>query len=177
MQAIEELVKGVVLPAGQWGSAAGNLLPAFDRVARFDSEQLTEAFRYLLVTEQRVCVIVPLDEEFETVIERQKLVVTRRLPVGLAVSDRVLGDRSAALWGNDETPGTVNLVELALPAVTGLLIAAAGGKGGVRSEPVRVGVMSVRDTEQELPSRVAMLVELECRGGYLESGLPPGPIF
>lgn len=144
----------------------------FERVELFDSENLVEAFRYLLVTEQRVAVVVPLDEEFESVINGLKLVMKRRLPVAVLVSDRVLGDRKAAIWGNDDTPGAMGLAEKVLPAVTGLLLP---NPMGVVAEPRRVSILSIQ--EKELPMRVTVAVEFECRGGWMEAELAKGQVL
>lgn len=171
---VKDLVSGVALPDGQWGSAGPNLAKAFQRVELFDSEQLTEAFRYLLVTEQRVCIVVPLDERFEPALQKHKLMMTRVLPVALLISDRVLGNRVAALWGDNDTPGASGLAELTLPAITGLLLP---NPAGVVAEPFSSAVMSVKDTERSLPSRVCIGLEFHCRGGYLQSELGTSPIF
>jgi hypothetical protein len=61
-----------------------------------------------------------------------------------------------------------------LPAVTGLLL---DNPGGVVGEPKNVSVLAVRETEKDLPSRVTVCIELECRGGYLEAELPTSPIY
>jgi len=172
--AIQTAVGGVKLPDGRWGSVAPNLTPAFERVELFDSEQIVEAFRYLIITEQRVCVIVPMDEQFETITEKQKLLSRRMLQVMLLISDRVHGSRKAALWGDDVTPGALNLMELVLPAITGLVLP---NPDGVIAEPVSSSVLSVGDTEKDLPSRVTVGLEFHCRGGYLQAGLPAGAIW
>jgi hypothetical protein len=180
LQALVQAVTAITLPDGRWGSTQPNLLKAFDRAEVFDSEQMVEAFRYLLVTEQKVIVLVPMDERFETVIQQRKLMVTRELPVMALISDRVLGNRKDALLGNAETPGALALTELVLPAVTGLLLpnqAAPVPLGGVLVEPNSSSVISVKDTESEAPGRVCVGLLLHCRGGYLEAAMPLGPIF
>jgi len=178
VKTIRRTVMALQFSPGQYGSPPDTGLPMFDRVELFDSEQLTEAFRYVLITEQRVCVVVPLDEHYESVITKQKLMVKRMLPVALLISDRVLGSRQEALYGNEDTPGAIRLADLTRPAVTGLVFApGSDGLPGVLAEPIRCGVMAVRDTEGDLPSRVGMALELECKGGYLETPLPVAPIF
>ena len=178
--ALAAAVAAITLPNGQWGSALPTLSKAFDRVEVFDSEQLVEAFRYLLVTEQKVCVIVPMDERFNTAIDHRKLVITRELPVMVLISDRVLGGRNAALLGNVDTPGALELTELVLPAVTGLLLPNQAGPpplSGVLVEPFSSSVLSVKDTESEMPSRVCVGLGLHCKGGYLEATMPAGPVY
>lgn len=143
---------------------------AFGRVELFDTENLVEAFQNLLVSEQRVCIIVPLDEKFKTESHNIKLIVARTIPIAILISDRVIGNRSTALWGDDKTPGAFGLTELVLPAVTGQLIA---NPNGVRCEPSSTAVMTVRDTEKKLPARVTVCLEVECVGGRLEAAVSP----
>lgn len=151
----------------------------FQRIETFDIESLTDAFKILMLGEQRICVIVMLDETFEATIEQPKLFVTRQQPVALLISDRDLGDRVKALWGDpaDATvPGAFALAEFVLPQVTGQLISAQPGKGGVLSEPKNLySLFLTEEDRKELPGRAAVSLELLCRGGTLETTTDPGP--
>jgi hypothetical protein len=152
---------------------------AFGRVELFDSEDLTAAFQFLLITEQRVCVIVPLDAKFEQVFQVRKLTSKRNAPIALLCSDRVLGDRKAALWGRSEPDGVTEhgamfLAELTLPACAGLLLP---NPKGVVCEPQDYSVLTIRDTDQDQQSRVCVAVDLECKGGYLEADLGRSPVL
>lgn len=161
--ALQAAVAGIAMPPA---FGAGN---AFDRVEIFDSEDLVAAFQYLLVTEQRVCVIVPLHEAFTSEAKQTTLIIQRELPVALLIADRVLGNRQAALFGDGETtPGAYGLMELALPAVIGIVVPAAAPLTKVVAVPKSATVMSVKDTESELPMRLTVALELECRGGRIE---------
>ena len=51
--------------------------PALDRVEQFTEADLVEAFRRLLISEQRVCLIVAMDEEFNSETKGNKLIVRR----------------------------------------------------------------------------------------------------
>jgi len=153
---------------------------AFQRVAFFDSEKLVDAFKFLFITEQRVCVIVPLEERFETVVQQPQLTVKRTLPVMILVSDRVLGDaqRTIALLGSNAgpviTPGAQGLMELVLLAVTGLLLP---NPGGVLATPQSSCVMTISDKDRAtMPGRVAVAMEFHCQGGTLTAQLGRSPI-
>jgi hypothetical protein len=146
--------------------------PAFGNVALFDSENLVAAFQYLLIVEQRVCVIVPLEERWENISKQGRLITKRVLPVMLLVSDRDIASRQVALYGDNTTPGAFALRDLVLAAVTGQLIS---NPSGVICEPASCCVMSVKDTEQKLPNRITVGLEVNCRGGWIESQLDPGP--
>jgi hypothetical protein len=152
---------------------------AFSRVELFDSESLLEAFQLLAISEQRICLVVTLDEHFQTTNRAQTLITTRELPVALLVSDRILGDRTTALYGDDTTPGAWGLLELVLPAVMGMLIAPAPPLSGVTSEPVNASVLIVKNQKekQNLPGRAAVALELHCRGGNLQAALGPQPVL
>lgn len=138
--------------------------PAFGSVKIFDADDLVEAFRWLYVTQQRSCLIVPGAGRWETETKGTKLIVRRQQPVSLLISDRVLGDRTAALLGNGQTPGAMGLKDLVLPAVTGQLLP---NPSGVISVPTREYVMGVK--KKDLPNRIAMCVELDCIGGWMDA--------
>jgi hypothetical protein len=108
---------------------------AFDRVELFDSEDLTGAFQFLLITEQRVCVIVPLEAKFEQVFPERgaasrKLTSKREVPVVLLCSDRVLGDRKAALYGSDTERGSLCAGGIGAAGVRGTFAAKSERGGG-----------------------------------------------
>lgn len=141
---------------------------AFGSVKIFDADDLVEAVKWLYVTQQRVCVIVPGAFKWEEETGNTKLIVRRTGSVSLLISDRVLGDRTAALLGNAQTPGAMGLKDLALPAVTGQLLP---NPSGVVSMPTREYVMSVK--KKDLPNRICICVELECKGGRMDAIVSP----
>ena len=146
--------------------------PALDRVEQFTEADLVEAFRRLLISEQRVCLIVAMDEEFNSETKGNKLIVRRVLPVTLLLSDRVLGNPVTALKGDENNPGAQGLLEAVLPAVIGQLL---DNPGGVAAEPRVASHFQVAETAKEMPGRVCIALELQCRGGWLENTLniPP----
>lgn len=151
----------------------------FERVVVFDSEDLVAAFRFLLVSEQRVAVVVPLDEEFKPALQGVKLVITRRLPVAVLVVDQVIGDRTAAFLGSTDpaiaTPGALALAEYVLPALTGMLL---GPENKVVSKPLHAGPLVIQDPKNETGgSRLAVHVDLECTGGRIEAVVGMAPEF
>lgn len=172
VDALETILRALTL--------ADNETPAFQEVKRFDVESLTEAFELLLMSEQRVCIVVVLDETFEPELDGDhKLLVKRLLPIALLISDRRLGDRVKALWGEAEdptVPGAFALAEIALPAVTGRLLENTEAKDGVVVQPFDIQSIFLRDTDkQDLPGRAAVKLELHCKGGTLEANLGVGP--
>ena len=153
---------------------ADGVTPAFARVELFDSESLTDAFQQLLVSEQRVCLIVPLAEHFETEVKQFKLITRRTVPFALLISDRVIGKRNDALFGTANNPGAYNLEALTLPLVTGQLLP---NPNGVICTPTGSDVMIVKSEKEKAnhPGRAAIALELSCAGGWMESKTGPGP--
>jgi len=149
---------------------------AFQRVELFDSESLLEAFQLLVISEQRICLIVPLTEQWKTETSVRKILTRRTVNVALLISDRVLGNRNTALFGDGTaaTPGAHKLAALTLPLVTGQLLV---NPGGVVCTPSHSDVIIVKNQKekQNLPGRAAVALELECQGGWLEAALAVGP--
>lgn len=148
--------------------------PAFQRVELFDSESLLDAFALLTISEQRMALVVPLNEHWETELKTPKLLTRRTQVFGVIMSDRVLGRRYDALYGNAQTPGAFGLQALALPKLAGQLIA---NPGGVVVTPKEVTVLILKNEKekQNLPGRAAVVLEVDCQGGWMETILGKGP--
>jgi hypothetical protein len=160
-------IKAVQLP--------NNAGAAFGEVKQFDEESLVEAFRYLHLVQSRVCVVIALDEKFVEKERSTKLLITRIVPICLLISDRVVGDRMKALYGdstvNPPIYGADALKELVLPMVTGTLLA----NPKVVVSPESASVFVVKDKmQQNLPGRSAIALELQCTGGTITANTGPG---
>lgn len=152
---------------------ADNATAAFQRVELFDCENLVEAFQTLLVSEQRIAIIVPLGGHWQEESSQRKLLARRIQPVAILISDRVIGTRTQALYGGPNNPGAYALAALAVPLVSGQLLA---NPNGVISVPTHESVIVLKkDEKQNLPGRAAVALELECKGGWLEAPLGAGP--
>ena len=152
---------------------ADNTTAAFQRVEMFDDENLGEAFQTLLMSEQRIAVIVPLTARWETESGQRKLVTRRVQPVAILISDRVLGNRTLALYGGASNPGAFVMCARTVPAVSGQLIP---NPAGVISKPVNESVMTLKkEDKQNLPGRAVVVLEVDCQGGWLEAALGAGP--
>lgn len=171
-------------PVANTTAADSSTVPAFQSVKLFDTADLAAAMQELLLSQQRICLVIPDAERFESVLSgAHKLLVKRTLPVALLMSDRVLGDRQQALHGAPAAgdlpavAGAFALQEIALAAVTGRLLAPGGGLGGVLCQPVTATVLTVEDTKKKLPGRACVELDLDCTGGTLEAATGPGPIL
>lgn len=162
--ALQAQLQAVQLPA-----AAG---AAFQRVELFDSENLVEAFQVLLVSEQRIAIVVPLAAHWETECSQRKLLSRRVQPVAILISDRVLGTRTQALYGSANNQGAFNLSALAVPYVVGQLI---NNPAGVVSVPTSESSLVLKQADKaNLPGRAAVALELDCKGGWIETYLNTG---
>lgn len=157
----------------------GQNLPAFQNLQIFDFMSLTEAFRYLIISEQRVAVVIFTGMHFEEKLTSSMLFSKCIEKVSILVSDRRLGDRIKALQGdpNDNTvPGAWALAKLTCAAVTGQLITGSEGLSNVVSRPAgMVEVFLKDDDRQELPGRSAIALDLQIDNGNLQADLGPGP--
>ena len=171
------------LVAAQWTPVDNQpAIPVFQSVKLFDLANLATAFQELTVADQRVCFIIADSEHFadkfsnagDQGVQRQML-FTRRLPVALLMSDRVIGDRTTALYGGMN--GTVKILgaegmkEIALTAVTGQLIA---NPNGIVCRPTSSAAVDVKDMRTKLPGRACVELDLECTGGTVAADLGPG---
>jgi hypothetical protein len=176
--AVQTQLQALVLEDVDDPKNPGNPLKAFERVEIFDVMNLNEAFRRMIISEQRVCVIVIMAQEFETEIDEQKIVITRKQPISILISDQRIGDATKGLLGDPEDvtiPGAIKLAKAATPAVIGKLLPAADGKSKVISTPTNSDTLYLRDDEQKnLPGRSAVLLEINCIGGTLEADIGPG---
>lgn len=146
---------------------------AFQRVELFDSENLVEAFAMLLMSEQRIAIVVPLTARWEAESQQRKLLSRRVQPIAVLVSDRVIGTRQVALYGNDKNQGAFALAALAVPFLTGQLLP---NPAGVISLPTSESVLNLkREDKQNLPGRSAVVLEFDCKGGWIEAPLGIGP--
>lgn len=152
---------------------ADDATAAFERIEIFDEENLEAAFQSLLLGDQRVCLIIPLTARWENNPQEKPRTARRVLPVVLLISEQVIGDRTAALFGTDDLDGAYGLAARALPAVTGQLIE---NPGGVVCMPANESVVIVRQADGgNLGGRAALAVELECQGGWLRAQLSSSP--
>ena len=167
--ALQAQLKLVQAPGLNGGPAAA----AFQRVELFDSENLVAAFMTLLISEQCIAIVVPLAAHWENECSQRKVLSRRVQPVAILISDRVLGTRTQALYGSASNQGAYNLSALAVPFVTGQLIA---NPAGVIAVPTSESVLVLKSQEREdLPGRAAVALEIDCKGGWIEAPLSAGP--
>ena len=155
--------------------------PAFASINLYDLRDIAAALRELVVSQDRICLVVYEGETFATQRQGRNLHIKQVVKVTLFMSDQNLGDRQAAFYGADGTPGVIALKDLIVglaplsngtvqPAVLGLLLPNSVVTP-VGSEPF---VLS-DSTREELAGRGAWATQLEITSGMLsvDTGLAP----
>ncbi len=168
LQALQAALAAVPLPPGHGQG------PLFEAVRLYDLTQMDRALTELLLYQERVACVVPGDESFRAEYRGRLVLLRRDWPVSVLISDRRIGDRTAALWGDGQTIGVVRMVECTLPYVTGQLLR---NPAGVRCVPVRWGLMTLSAPEQPEPGRAVALLDLSLTGGRIEAQLDQAPIM
>ena len=147
--------------------------PAFQRVELFDGISPVEAFQVLLISQQTIAIVVPMEDRWQDESSQRKLVSRRVQPVAIIISDRVLGNRTQALYGGPTNQGAYGLVALAIPFISGQLIA---NPNGVIAKPQSSSTWHVSDKDKpSIPGRAGIVLEVECQGGWIEAPLDAGP--
>lgn len=168
MRTTTEIMDALVakLQAVQWTPGSGPAEPAFQEVKRFDSTELVAAFTELLVTRQRVALVVYMGDRFGDAGSGPDQVCARRTTeVSLILSDRVVGKRQDAIYGTATNPGALPLKDLVRAAVAGRLLAEPGA---VLCAPVNAEILTVENLKERQPGRAACLLELECTDDHAE---------
>jgi hypothetical protein len=168
------------LVAAQWTPPDSDPTAAFQDVKLFDVADLVAAFEELMASKQRVAFIIADSEQFQTATDGLKVIMTRRQPVAILISDRVIGNRVTALYGdltaNPPVLGAEGLKEIALAAITGELIAAADGMEAVHCTPIESEAGRSEDVKKKTPGRSYVELDMICTGGTLEADLTSVPM-
>lgn len=150
-----------------WADAPGGVSqPAFEQVKLYDALDFPSAMEDLTVQKGRVALVFAGDERWETMnTTNPELtpVQRRRTSVTVAVSDRVVGDRTAAIWGDDTHPGCRLLADIAAAACRGPLFNAEPWAAGYQTTTTRHDISA----DEHMPGRAALAVEFEVYTKWL----------
>jgi len=163
MRATQEILDELVarLQAVTWTPAGGSAEPAFQVVKLYDLTDIEAAFQELLVTKQRVCLVIYAGTRYPDAGEGPGQVARRRVTeVTLLLSDRVHGGRQAAMFGGDNNPGAVKLLDRVIQELPGPLFDEVAG--AVDCAPVNASVLDIEDLKKTHPGRVAAQLDLDC---------------
>jgi hypothetical protein len=94
--------------------------PVFERVALYDIPNLNQGLQDLLIFEGRVCLVVPMPEEFEDSQQGQVLKTTYTQEFALIVCDQDYGAGTrAAYFGDGDNPGVLAIKHLVARSLVG----------------------------------------------------------
>lgn len=108
-------LRAAVIPSGL--VLAGQ--PLFEQVEVYDLTDIADAFEKLLLTGERVAVVVL--ESVPAKVERSgtNMVTTIRFDIAVMFTDRSLTRREDAMMGGDSNPGCLNLIPSVIEACSG----------------------------------------------------------
>ncbi|MCD6050545.1 MAG: hypothetical protein K0Q55_1948 [Verrucomicrobia bacterium] len=93
--------------------------PLFDKVEYYSSTDLLKALQELRVFKNRVCLIVPGDDDFFNEVSGRSLTTVVERHVFLLLADRDYGRRQAAATGDENTPGVIAMKDHVVADLTG----------------------------------------------------------
>jgi hypothetical protein len=93
--------------------------PLFDKVEYYSSTDLLRALAELRVFKNRVCFIVPGDDDFFNEVSGRSLNTVVERHVFLLLADRDYGRRQSAATGDENTPGVVAMKDRVVSELTG----------------------------------------------------------
>lgn len=164
------------LRAVKWDRGDSGSELAFDRVEVFSALDFEKAIERLLLTEDRIALVIPTGSTWETSTPTNPTFgitpeCRRTVKVTMIVSDRVVGDRIGAAEGTDDNPGCYALGELTRSGASGLLFTEAPQ---VVAVPVSDEMFAVQRDGEDVPGREACAIELSCVSDWAELAVTDG---
>jgi len=156
--------------------SGGGAQPLFGEVKRYSSTDIEAAFRALLVSSQRAAVVVFSGSEFSELLVGTGRRSARTTKLSIVVTDRVVGQGDAAVFGSDDTPGACGLADAVCEELIGRVIA---NPDGVDLVPRSVDTaLLADDSKKTLKARSVCVIEFDAHGGTVASPLPrpSGPV-
>ncbi|HEY1170234.1 MAG TPA: hypothetical protein VGH19_02585 [Verrucomicrobiae bacterium] len=93
--------------------------PLFDKVEYYSSTDLLKALQELRLFKNRVCLIVPGDDDFVNDVSGRSLNTVLERHVFLLLADRDYGRRQSAATGDENTPGVIAMKDRVVSELTG----------------------------------------------------------
>lgn len=146
---------------------------AFEVVERFAETNIVEALQKLVLNRSRGAFVVFDRHAWEAERNGTQARYRRTTAIAVLFTDRVVGDYDEALYGNDKTPGAILLSELAVPALSGLLLP---NPAGVELVPTSEDPAIVEIDQKKLPGRAVVSASFEARGGWMSRPLGISPV-
>lgn len=142
-----------------WTKEDGSDETAFAQVKGYDALDFPAAMDELVATKGRVALVIIGDDTWETMdrtVHAPGVVMRRRTAVTVMVSERKIGDRQAAIRGDERHPGVWKLADLAAWACSGSLFT-----DGVQATCV-VGKSARADLAEDATQEGRVAVAMDC---------------
>lgn len=148
--------------------------PAFQKVVQFEIDDFEQALRDLVITEDRVAMVVWTGEAYE--LERGISILTvKRMPTFEVIfADFALSSPLAAKHGDESQPGVLGLLDVVLPALTGVILdeSTADAEDAVYLVPAGLERLIItREDQEKLPGRQVLVLSLTGSGQSLQVGV------
>jgi hypothetical protein len=153
LNAIKSSIAGIL-----WGSEA-----AFSKIEFYDAEDLGSAFEELRIYGDRICLIIPSGDDWESEELNGALISKPKRQFLLLISDRNPAGRMKGLTGDGTRPGVLTLKDLTVIGLSGLLTI---GNTSLKCAPGRGDIMELAWKEDA--RRICWAQEFELTGGIMK---------
>lgn len=115
----------------------------FDAVELFHTPEMGSAIKRLLITQSRICIIVPSGDDYESIAAGDYVQTTAKLEFDLLIADRVYSTfkNTGAIFGGDSNQGVVPMKDRVLAKIHGHAL----GLTGVALVPLAGSFATVKD--------------------------------
>ena len=168
LAALKAKLEAMQIPAGlPAGVGTG---PLFQRVEYYDSENLADALKNLLILKQRVCFIVPGSDHYENILTGEVFLQSRRLTeLQLLIADIAWTKAGQeAVFGGEKNIGVVRMKDLVVDELVGATL----NLPGVALAPADGNFITVSDEKaKDKPGRECWVQPFETWAGEARIGL------
>lgn len=130
--------------------------PLFEKVEYFDTPETGTAMRQLLLTEGRVCFLVPSGDDYENVITGGVLISSCGQEFDLIFADRAWVEGNDAVFGGGDNVGVIPMKDQVRRGLVGQNL----GIDGVALVPLSGSFLTIKDAEaaKDTPGRESYLM-------------------
>lgn len=166
---LKTAITAAVVPAGL--TDAGDPIFEAEAVGIFEMDDFGEALERLLLTQDRVCVIVLESMPLPATVEGNEAAIRQQATLSLMFADRNWSNRAEAILGGAENPGVLGLISGVVESACGTL--ASGWTVLPGDEPGRLILLTGAEGDDHY-SRAVFRQPIGALGGVLRVGLGRG---
>lgn len=152
------------LEALQWTPGGGSPEALFQKVEYFSEPDLIKALAEIRVARNRVCLVVPDDNDYANEVSGSTMTTGVERGVFLVIADRDHAAGKDALIGDARRPGVLLMEAKVIEDITGVNL----GIRGVRVKPLAGRQVEIApDDEKQIPGRKVRVIELVIEAGEM----------